>query len=41
MRFYLIFSFLGFKVADKRKIIFFKGTEDFRFLNFLGFDREV
>ena len=35
MCFYLIFSFLGFKVITKRTINLFEGSEDFVFSNFI------
>ena len=41
MRFYLIFSFPEFKVANKRAMNLFKGSEDFRFSNFIWLDKEV
>ena len=35
MCFYLIFSFFGFNVADKRTMNLFKGSEVFEFSNFI------
>ena len=41
MSFYLIFSFVGFRIVNKRMINLFKGNKDFRFANFICLDREV
>ena len=35
------FSFLRFKVVNKRTMNLFKGSEDFEFLNFIWLHREV
>ena len=41
MPIYLTFGFPVFKVVNKTNIYLFKGSKDFKFLNFIGLDWKV